>query len=85
MLTAGSSSIDVQRQPGANVIRTVDAIKAQLPALQRGVAGGVKVDVLSDRTTGIRASVWHVQLEMGLAVLMVVLATSPSSTACARR
>ncbi|MGH8444710.1 MAG: efflux RND transporter permease subunit [Solimonas sp.] len=63
----------VQRQPGANVIRTVDAIKARLPDLQATLPGAVDVDVLSDRTTGIRASVRHVQIELVLAVIMVVL------------
>ena len=65
--------LNVQRQPGANVIATVDAIKARLPELQSGLPASVKVDVLSDRTTGIRASVMHVQLELLLAVLLVVL------------
>ena len=65
--------VNVQRQPGANVIATVDAIKARLPELQSGLPASVKVDVLSDRTTGIRASVEHVQLELLLAVLLVVL------------
>ncbi|MGB4117365.1 MAG: efflux RND transporter permease subunit [Polaromonas sp.] len=65
--------LNVQRQPGANVIATVDAIKARLPELQSGLPATVKVDVLSDRTTGIRASVMHVQMELALAVLLVVL------------
>jgi multidrug efflux pump len=65
--------LNVQRQPGANVIATVDAIKAQLPELQSGLPASVKVDVLSDRTTGIRASVMHVQIELLLAVVLVVL------------
>ena len=65
--------LNVQRQPGANVIATVDAIKARLPELQSGLPASVKVDVLSDRTTGIRASVMHVQFELALAVLLVVL------------
>jgi multidrug efflux pump len=65
--------LNVQRQPGANVIGTVDAIKKQLPELQASLPGSLKVEVLSDRTTGIRASVSHVQLELGLAVVMVVL------------
>ncbi len=65
--------LNVQRQPGANVIATVDAIKARLPELQSGLPASVKVDVLSDRTTGIRASVAHVQLELLLAVVLVVL------------
>ncbi len=65
--------LNVQRQPGANVIATVDAIKARLPELQSGLPASVKVAVLSDRTTGIRASVMHVQIELALAVLLVVL------------
>ncbi|WP_411886709.1 efflux RND transporter permease subunit [Polaromonas sp. YR568] len=65
--------LNVQRQPGANVIATVDAIKARLPELQAGLPTSLKVDVLSDRTTGIRASVLHVEIELVLAVLLVVL------------
>ena len=65
--------LNVQRQPGANVIGTVDAIKKQLPELEASLPGALKVEVLSDRTTGIRASVNHVQLELALAVVLVVL------------
>jgi multidrug efflux pump len=65
--------LNVQRQPGANVIATVDAIKARLPELQAGLPATLKVEVLSDRTTGIRASVRQVEIELSLAVLLVVL------------
>lgn len=65
--------LNVQRQPGANVIATVDAIKARLPELQAGLPASLRVDLLSDRTTGIRASVLHVEIELLLAVLLVVL------------
>ena len=65
--------LNVQRQPGANVISTVDAIKARLPELQAGLPAAMKVTVLSDRTTGIRASVEHVEMELILAVVLVVL------------
>ncbi|WP_398497241.1 efflux RND transporter permease subunit [Variovorax sp.] len=65
--------LNVQRQPGANVIATVNAIKAQLPELQAGMPAGLKVEVLSDRTAGIRSSVEHVQMELVLAVVLVVL------------
>ena len=65
--------LNVQRQPGANVIATVDAIRKQLPELEASLPGAVRLEVLSDRTTGIRASVYHVQLELLLAVLLVVL------------
>ena len=65
--------LNVQRQPGANVIATVDAIKKQLPDLQAQLPAGLDMKVLSDRTTGIRASVMHVEIELALAVLLVVL------------
>jgi multidrug efflux pump len=65
--------LNVQRQPGANVIATVDAIKKRLPELQASLPAGLQVSVLSDRTTGIRSSVEHVQFELVLAVVLVVL------------
>jgi multidrug efflux pump len=65
--------LNVQRQPGANVIATVDAIKQRLPELTASLPAALKVDVLSDRTTGIRASVKHVEIELLLAVVLVVL------------
>jgi len=65
--------LNVQRQPGANVIATVDAIKERLPELQASLPQTVRLDVLSDRTMGIRASVEHVQIELVLAVVLVVL------------
>ncbi|MCW5230085.1 efflux RND transporter permease subunit [Verminephrobacter eiseniae] len=65
--------LDVQRQPGANVIATVDRIRQLLPELQAGLPATLKVQLLSDRTRGIRASVTHVAVELALAVLMVVL------------
>jgi multidrug efflux pump len=65
--------LSVQRQPGANVIETVDAIKARLPELQAGLPASLELDVLADRTTGIRSSVKHVQFELVLAVVLVVL------------
>jgi multidrug efflux pump len=64
--------LNVQRQPGANVISTVDAIKAALPALSASLPAGVTVRVVSDRTTGIRASVTDVEFELLLSVLLVV-------------
>jgi multidrug efflux pump len=64
--------VNVQRQPGANVIATVDAIQAQLPQLLASLPG-LQVNVLTDRTVGIRASVRDVELELVLAVLLVVL------------
>jgi multidrug efflux pump len=65
--------LNVQRQPGANVIATVDAIKERLPELQASLPGSLRLDVLADRTTGIRASVEHVELELLLSVALVVL------------
>jgi multidrug efflux pump len=63
--------LNVQRQPGANVIATVDQIKKVLPDLEAGLPESVKVQVMSDRTTGIRASVHDVEFELVLAVLLV--------------
>jgi len=65
--------IDVQRQPGANVIATTDAIKAALPGLAAQLPADVSATILTDRTEGIRASVADVQFELVLAVLLVVL------------
>ncbi|KAB8045376.1 efflux RND transporter permease subunit [Janthinobacterium aquaticum] len=65
--------LNVQRQPGANVIKTVDAIKALLPELQQSLPAAMKLEVLSDRTTGIRASVEHVELELLASIVLVVL------------
>ena len=62
----------VLKQPGANVIETVDRIKALLPQLQAAIPTAVKVDVLSDRTTTIRASVGDVQFTLVLTVVLVV-------------
>ena len=65
--------LNVQRQPGANVIATVDAIKQRLPELQAALPPSLQLTILSDRTNGIRASVEHVSMELVLAVVMVVL------------
>jgi multidrug efflux pump len=64
--------LNVQRQPGANVITTVEQIKQQLPALEAALPAGVQVAVLTDRTTSIRASVTDVEFELMLAVALVV-------------
>jgi multidrug efflux pump len=65
--------MNVLRQPGANVVDTVDRIKALLPTLQAAMPAGVDVAVLTDRTTTIRASVTDVEFELALAVVLVVL------------
>jgi multidrug efflux pump len=64
--------LNVQRQPGANVIATVDKVKAALPDLEAGLPAGMQVTVLSDRTDSIRASVHDVEFELTLAVALVV-------------
>jgi multidrug efflux pump len=66
--------VDVQRQPGANVIGTVNALVAALPQLSQTLPEDVHVKVLSDRTIGIRASVRDVQMELLFAVVLVTLA-----------
>ncbi len=65
--------LNIQRQPGANVIQVVDAIKALLPQLQTNLPAGIDLQVLTDRTTTIRASVEDVQIEMLMAIVLVVL------------
>ncbi len=65
--------INIQRQPGANVIAVVDRIKRLLPQLQSSLPPSIKVSVLTDRTSTIRASVRDVQFELVLAVALVVL------------
>ncbi len=67
--------ISVQRQPGANVIQVVDAIKTQLPKLQAALPESVKVSILSDRTQTIRASISDVQFELLLSIALVVMVT----------
>ena len=64
--------LNVQRQPGANVIETVDRVRAVLPQLQAALPASVDVRVLSDRTTTIRASVRDVGVELLLAITLVV-------------
>ncbi len=65
--------LNVQRQPGANVIQVVDNIKKLLPRLQSALPAAIDVAVLTDRTVTIRASVSDVEFELGLAVILVVL------------
>ena len=73
MNTSPAVIVNVQRQPGANVIEVVDNIKALLPQLQASLPAAVDVSVLSDRTVTIRASVEDVEFELMLAVVLVVL------------
>jgi multidrug efflux pump len=65
--------LNIQRQPGANVIQVVDRIKKLLPSLSASLPAAAEVTILTDRTTTIRASVHDVELELTLAVILVVL------------
>ncbi len=65
--------VNIQRQPGANVIEVVDRVKALLPQLQGSLPASIDIAVLTDRTTTIRASVNDVQFELLLAVALVVM------------
>jgi multidrug efflux pump len=67
--------VNVQRQPGANVIDVVDRIQTLLPHLTQGLPASVEVSVLTDRTETIRAAVKGVQHELLLAIALVVLVT----------
>jgi multidrug efflux pump len=64
--------LNIQRQPGANIIAVVDRIKTLLPQLKASIPPAVKVNILTDRTTTIRASVADVEFELILTVLLVV-------------
>src|ERR1700720_300471 len=65
--------LNVQRQPGANIITVVDKVKALLPRLRSALPGSVHVAVLTDRTTTIRASVQDVEFELTLTIGLVVM------------
>ncbi len=73
MNTTPGIIVNVQRQPGANVIAVVDSIKALLPSLQSSLPASITVTPLTDRTTTIRASVSDVEFELGLSIALVVL------------
>ncbi len=65
--------VNIQRQPGANIIGVVDRIKKLLPQLQASLPGAVKVSILTDRTETIRASVKDVEFELMLTIALVVM------------
>jgi len=65
--------LNIQRQPGANIISVVDRIKRILPQLQAALPASVKVEILTDRTTTIRASVADVQFTLLLTIALVVM------------
>ncbi|WP_248795840.1 MdtB/MuxB family multidrug efflux RND transporter permease subunit [Pseudomonas sp. MWU13-2105] len=67
--------LNIQRQPGANVIEVVDRIKALLPSITDNLPAGIEIKVLTDRTQTIRASVTDVQHELLIAIGLVVMVT----------
>ncbi|KHO64171.1 MdtB/MuxB family multidrug efflux RND transporter permease subunit [Pseudomonas flexibilis] len=71
----GAVLLNIQRQPGANVIEVVDRIQQLLPQISASLPANLDVTVLTDRTQTIRAAVSHVQFELLLAVCLVVLVT----------
>jgi multidrug efflux pump len=73
MNTTPALIVNIQRQPGANVIQVVDSIKKLLPSLSASLPAAINVTPLTDRTTTIRASVEDVEFELALAVGLVVL------------
>ncbi|MCO6058812.1 MdtB/MuxB family multidrug efflux RND transporter permease subunit [Pseudomonas sp. MOB-449] len=67
--------LNIQRQPGANVIEVVDRIQALLPSINANLPAGIEVVVLTDRTQTIRAAITDVQHELFLAIALVVMVT----------
>ena len=65
--------LDIQRQPGANVITTVDRLKREIPRIARSIPAGAKLEIVHDRTETIRASIHEVEFTLALAVGLVVL------------
>jgi multidrug efflux pump len=64
--------LDIQRQPGANIVQTVQLVKTALPRLQAAIPSGIKLTIVTDRTETIRASVRDVQITLIMAVVLVV-------------
>jgi multidrug efflux pump len=64
--------LDIQRQPGANIVQTVNAVREELPELTRALPPGLKMDIAADRTQTIRASVADVQRTLLLSMVLVV-------------
>ena len=73
MNTTPALIVNIQRQPGANVIKVVDSVKALLPTLSASLPATITVKPLTDRTVTIRASVEDVEFELALAVALVVM------------
>src|SRR6266496_2600682 len=66
--------VNIQRQPGANIIQVVDSVKKLLPQLKATLPSGIDVSALTDRTTTIRASIGDVQFSLMLTIALVVMA-----------
>ena len=64
--------LDIQRQPGANIVQTVERLKAALPLLERAIPAGIHLTIVSNRTETIRASVRDVQITLIVSVILVV-------------
>ena len=64
--------LDIQRQPGANIVQTVQTLKRMLPQMQQAIPSAIEMTIVSDRTETIKASVLDVQYTLGLSVLLVV-------------
>ena len=69
-------TVIISRQPGANIIQTVDSVKAQLPGLRASIPSDITLDVASDRTTTIRASLREVEVTLVIATILVVIVVS---------
>ncbi|OLP61999.1 acriflavine resistance protein B [Xaviernesmea oryzae] len=65
--------VDIMRQPGANVIQTVEDVRRQLPRLKAALPAGVTLDIVNDRTETIRASIHDVQLTLAISIALVIL------------
>ncbi|WFU08683.1 efflux RND transporter permease subunit [Rhizobium sp. CB3090] len=69
--------LDIMRQPGANVIQTVEGVQKQLPRLKQALPAGISLDIVNDRTETIRASIhdvqWTLVVSIGLVILVVLL------------
>jgi hydrophobe/amphiphile efflux-1 (HAE1) family protein len=71
-VSQAAAVLDIQRQPGANIVQTVERLKAALPALERAIPAGIHLTIVTDRTETIRASVRDVQITLILSVVLVV-------------
>ncbi|MET0497739.1 MAG: efflux RND transporter permease subunit [Steroidobacteraceae bacterium] len=73
---ARAVTVVISRQPGANIVATVDALRAQLPSLQEVLPADIHMQIASDRTTTIRASLREIEVTLVIATLLVVLVAS---------